>query len=98
MSFGEDWRGAFPGVNAATHFRARAADYIERLAADAEGVADDIDAQGWAPDGAIEGVPQPALDEVRSLFERAGGAAREGDVEGSHAMLEDVIAYCTPSE
>jgi hypothetical protein len=96
MTFGEDWRGAFPGVNAATHFRTRASEYRERLPADASGVAADIAAQGWAPDVALEGVPQPALDEIRSLFERAGQAALDGDPEAARELLEDVIAFCTP--
>lgn len=94
MTF-DDWRVAFPGVNAATHFRTRAVEYIERLPEDAEGVADDIDGQGWAPEGGVEGVPQPSLDEVQSLFERAGEAARDGDTEGARGLLEDVIAYCS---
>jgi hypothetical protein len=96
MTFGEDWRSAFPGVNAATHFRARASEYIERLPAEADGVAADVADQGWAPDFDLEGVPQPALDEVRSLFERAGQAAAEGDPEAARKLLQDVIAFCTP--
>lgn len=97
MEFQEDWRVAFPSVNAANHFQEQADAYLARLPAEADGVASEIEAQAWAPDFALEGVPQPAVDEVRSLFERAGEALREKDVAAARGLLEDVIAYCTPS-
>lgn len=97
MTFQGDWRGAFPGVNAASHFRMRADEYIEQLRGDPEAVAADIDDRGWVPDS-FEGVPQPALDEVESLFDRAREAVAEGDLGAARGHLEDVIAYCTPPE
>ena len=96
MTFQGDWRDSFPGVNAASHFRLRAEEYIERLPVEARAVADDIDGRGWVPES-LEGVPQPALDEVESLFERARDALAEHDLDAARGHLQDVIAYCTPT-
>jgi hypothetical protein len=98
MEFQEDWRSAFPSVTAATKFREAAEAYQARLSSDHAGVGRDIIDLAWASDVSLEGVPQPALDEVRSLFQRAGEAAADGEVVVARELLEDVIAYCTPAD
>jgi hypothetical protein len=98
MELKEDWRVSYPGVTMAEHFRHQAEGYLARLTTEPEAVARDIGQQGWARDLEIVGVPQPELDEVQSLFERAGEALDAGDPEGAAGLLVDLIAYCTPDE
>lgn len=98
MEFQEDWRSAFPSLTAATRFREAAEGYQARLSTDHAGVGRDIIDLAWASDVSLEGVPQPALDEVRRLFQRAGEAAADGDVLAARELLDDVIAYLTPGD
>ncbi len=98
MELKEDWRVSFPGVTVAARFREKAAEYVERLATEPEAVGAEIGSQRWGHEFDLAGIPQPELDEVRSLFERAGEAIEEGAMDDAVGLLEDVIAYCTPEE
>lgn len=96
MELKEDWREAFPSVLAAARFREKAAEYMDRLATQPEAVVAEIAEQHWAHDVELEGVPQPELDEIRSLFDRAAEALEEEEPELAIGLLEDVITYCSP--
>lgn len=97
MTYQEDWRTAFPGVNAATRFIEKADEYADRLAGEGDAVVAEIRDRKWAePDH--EGVPQPDLDEVRRLFDRAADAIEDGRLEEASGHLEDVVAYCMPED
>ena len=98
MELKEDWRESFPGVLAATRFREKAAEYIERLGVDPDEVVAEIGEQHWAHEIDMGGVPQPELDEIRSLFDRAAEALEEEEPELAIGLLEDLIAYCSPEE
>ena len=97
MTFQGDWRTSFPGVNAANRLIECADDYLDRMEDEPDDVVDEIRDQGWA-EGGHEGVPQPDLDEIRRLFERAADQIEAGDFQGAEGTLEDLVAFCMPED
>lgn len=97
MTFQENWRTSFPGVNAANRFIECADGYLDRMEDEPDDVVDEIREQGWA-EGGHEGVPQPDLDEIRRLFERAADAIEAGDLQIAEGALDDLVAFCMPEE
>lgn len=95
MTFHDDWRTSFPGVDAATRFIEAADDYRDRMKVDPGRVVAEIRERRWAEAG-HEGVPQPDLDEIRRLFARVGEAIEAGDLEAAEEFLDDVVAFCMP--
>ena len=63
MTFQEDWRTSFPGVNAANRFIECADDYLDRIEDEPDEVVAEIRAQGWAEDGHEESA-EGALEDV----------------------------------